>query len=353
MRARTALARWQHSGSPRPADGGLINRTWLVDGADGRPTAVLQWVNPIFSPLVNDDIQAVTAWLATKGLVTARLLRTPDGLLSIPDDDGGHWRLMTYVPGRTLHAMTGPALARQAGALVGRFHAALADWPGTFQAPRRDIHDTPARMADLRRALDAADGHPLQAPTRDLGQRLLDAWDRWEGTLDLPVRPCHGDLKISNLRFAADSDVAVCLIDLDTLGPLPLSVELGDAWRSWCNPAGESNPDDAHFAVDIFTASMEGWLSTGPALDAVERDSLVPGIERICLELAARFAADAVANSYFREDRQRYPQPGQHNLVRARTQAALAASARQAAPACQAVIRHPDWRRAPTVTSLC
>ncbi|MCK6505624.1 phosphotransferase [Myxococcota bacterium] len=345
MEARDALAAWRRSGPLQDADDGLINRTWLVGPTDSPPQAVLQWVNPIFDARVHDDIEAVTAWLARKGLPTPRLLRTPDGALSVADDQRGRWRLYSFVPGRTLHRLRDPAMAHQAGALVGRFHAAMADWPGAFVAPRRNVHDTPARMADLRAALDAADGHPLEGPARAVGQSLLDAWARWEGRLDLPERPAHGDLKISNLRFAADGPEAVCLLDLDTLGPLPLAVELGDAWRSWCNPAGESEPEAATFDEELFAASAQGWLAEGPRLDAAELADLVPGIERICLELAARFCADAVRNGYFREDRDRWPQPGAHNLVRARTQLHLAGSARAAAVRCQQRVQALHARR--------
>lgn len=339
MEARDAMDAWRLTGALREADDGLINRTWLVVPPGGAPTAVLQWVNPIFDARVHDDIEAVTAWLAHKGLATPRLLRTAAGALWMEDDQRGRWRLLSYVPGRTVHQLRDPEMARQAGALVGRFHAAMADWPGSFVAPRRNVHDTPARLADLAAALEAADGHPLEGPAREVGQAILAGWGRWEGRLDLPERPAHGDLKISNLRFAADGPQATCLLDLDTLGPLPLAVELGDAWRSWCNPAGESQPEAATFDEDLFAASLEGWLETGPELPGEELDSVVPGIERICLELASRFAADAVRNSYFREDRDRWPQPGAHNLARARTQLRLAQSAREAAGRCQQRVR--------------
>ena len=36
-------------------------------------------------------------------------------------------------------------------------------------------------------------------------------------------------------------------LDLDTISPGDYSIEMGDAWRSWCNPAGESNPDSRTF----------------------------------------------------------------------------------------------------------
>ncbi|HET8696426.1 MAG TPA: hypothetical protein VFO94_03005, partial [Gammaproteobacteria bacterium] len=51
----------------RRAASGLINPTWYVRSAAGEPL-VLQRVNPIFSPAVNEDIAAVTAHLAAKGV---------------------------------------------------------------------------------------------------------------------------------------------------------------------------------------------------------------------------------------------------------------------------------------------
>ena len=132
------------------------------------------------------------------------------------------------------------------------------------------------------------------------------------------------------------------MIDLDTIGPSSLAVEMGDAWRSWCNPAGEDEPQSVCFDLDAFASSAEGWLdgwsSAGAKIDQAELHSLVPGIERICLELAARFCADSVNNSYFKEDLARFPQPGQHNLIRALSQLTLAIEARQQAEKCHQIL---------------
>ena len=138
--------------------------------------------------------------------------------------------------------------------------------------------------------------------------------------MDLPTRLTHGDLKISNILFQQDRDHGQALIDLDTIGYQSLAAEMGDAWRSWCNPAGEGNPDEARFDSEIFAASLTGWAASGPAITNREKQNLVAGIERICLELSARFCTDAINNSYFAEDRDRYPQKGQHNLIRAQSQ---------------------------------
>ncbi|MEE8523401.1 MAG: aminoglycoside phosphotransferase family protein [Thermoanaerobaculia bacterium] len=334
MEPEEALSHWQVDGPARPApDPGLINRTWLVGDPPG---AVLQWVNPIFDPRIHLDIEALSDRLDATGVPCPRLLATADGELWAPDGSAC-WRLTTYIPGRTEHRLTSPDHAREAGLLVGRFHAAVAGWDYRFRARQRGTHDTPARIAELREAVEECDGHPLADPGRELGAAVLDDWARWDGDLEQPLRPCHGDLKISNLRFDDDGR-AVGLIDLDTLGPMPLVCEMGDAWRSWCNPAGEDDPDRVRFDVELFTASARSWLAHAPPLEATERSGLVAGIERICLELAARFCADALRNSYFREDRDSYPQPGAHNLLRARSQLLLAHSARSARAECETVV---------------
>lgn len=334
------LSVWLHPGPIVPADDGLINQTWLA----GAPLdAVLQWVNPIFSPLVNEDIAAVTAHIAAKGMATPTLLRTPDGQLSVPDPGGGHWRLMTFIPGRTLHKSPSAATSEAAGTMLGQFHAALADCAHTFRAPSRDIHNTPARVAELEAAVAAHPGHALYDEAAPLAEAIVSAWAawvaRWGDPSALPPRICHGDPKLSNLRFHADRDEAVCMLDLDTVGAGTLSAELGDAWRSWCNPGGEDDPRASRFDIDAFAASARGYLRAAPEMGPAERESLAPGLERICLELASRFCADALRNSYFREDRARWPEEGRHNLLRALGQQRLAASAHAAQGRCQQIIR--------------
>jgi hypothetical protein len=332
--AAAALGRWSLRVDPTTTaatspDAGLINTTLLV-GAP--PVAVLQWVNPLFSPLIHLDIALLLERLRDAGMTCPTLLPADDGALW-QDADHGCWRLWSFVPGTTLHRVSGPAVAAEAGALVGRLHAATAGWTPPRHAPLRHIHDTPARMAELEAALAGAEGHPLAAAVRALGAQILGDWAAWQGALDEPARIGHGDLKISNLRFDAAGKKAVCLLDLDTVGPITLGAELGDAWRSWCNPLGEDTVEDIIFDMEVFEASADGFLSTGPDLDRPARAALAHAPERIALELAARFCRDAVLNSYFREDRARFPTTGAHNLHRARVQAALARAARAAAPA--------------------
>ena len=132
------LEHWDITGQAHESpDAGLINGTWLVGHP---PQAVLQWVNPIFSPQVQLDIDLFCRRLEEQGMSTPRLIPTQDGELWVPDPDGGCWRMMSFVPGTTHHQLRDPQMARAAGRLVGRMHAALTGaWSGrygqTFQPP--------------------------------------------------------------------------------------------------------------------------------------------------------------------------------------------------------------------------
>ena len=96
------------------------------------------------------------------------------------------------------------------------------------------------------------------------------------------------------------------LVDLDTLAPMPLGFELGDAWRSWCNPRGEDSIE-AIFDLQVFAASLDGYLAgVGRALDEKERAALLGGVEWVSVELAARFCADALQERYFGWDARRF-----------------------------------------------
>ena len=319
------LDHWNIKTEVKPSsEAGLINDTFVVGSP---PEGILQRVNPIFGPDVHLDIEAITAHLASKGVPTPRLIRTAEGALCVPGSDGA-WRLLSFVPGTTIHTITHPSQAESAAKIVGQFHRATEDLEHNFHFVRPGAHDTHKHMATLTEALHESIGHTLEESVTAVGSEVLRCWSTWDGDCNLPQRISHGDLKISNVRFAADQTTALCLLDLDTLSHQSLAVEMGDAWRSWCNPAGEDKPDEARFDLGIFQASVASWLTHGPTLSPDERASLVAGIERICLELASRFCAESIQQRYFREDRVRFPEPGTHNLQRAKGQLAVARSVR-------------------------
>jgi len=314
-----------------PVPGGLINHTYRVSDPEGAPLAVVQRLHPIFSPEVNVDLDAVTAHLAAAGLATPRLLRTPSGEGWV-EHDGATWRMLTYVDGVTIHRIAEPAQAESAGELAGVFHRALDDLRYDYAFTRAGVHDTAAHLARLRDLVtrgwaEVAGGAPVDR-ARALGREILDTASSLPSLPHLPRRNAHGDMKISNVRFAGGEQPtrAICWLDLDTLGLQTMAYELGDALRSWCNPSGE---DVAEPEIDlgIFAAALRGYAAGSRGLlSAEEVAAIVPGLETVCLELAARFCVDAFEDRYFGWDCERFASRPEHNLVRARGQLSLARS---------------------------
>jgi len=340
------LARWSAFAPATPVQfgTGLINRTFLVEVAGQK--AVLQRLHPIFAPAVNEDLDAVTRHLAKKGLTTPRLIRTDDGAacVTVNDVDGddataANWRLISFVDGHSVDRLSSPEQARAAGRLVAGFHAAVEDLGHTYLHVREGVHDTKRHLVKLARSLAKHRNHRLGKEAGSVGMEILDAGARLTDLTPLPRRHCHGDLKISNLLFDA-TGVGLCLVDLDTLQKLSWPLEMGDALRSWCNPRGEDT-DKAAIDVDIFRGAIEGYFSAPkkPFLMPEETGHLVDGLFTICVELAARFCADALEESYFGWNEQKYKTRGDHNLVRAKGQWTLAKSVREQRATLEQIVK--------------
>ncbi|MBI5512248.1 MAG: phosphotransferase [Deltaproteobacteria bacterium] len=335
------LSRWAAlAGRPSRRHGtGLIQDTFLVEGRAG--PALVQRLHPIFGAEVHQDILAVTRHLAGQGMPTPRLLPSDDGALCVEysHPERPLWRAMTFLEDTVAHdRMPSPTLAREAGALVGRFHHALRAFVYDYRFVRPGVHDTRRHLAALRGALERHPGHRLFPQVEPLARELLarepglPSWDA------LPLRHAHGDLKLSNLLFRASGE-GLCLVDLDTVGLLPWPLELADALRSWCNPLGEDTAETV-FSEAIFEASVEGYAREARGLvTPEERGMLVEALVTICLELSARFLADALEERYFGWKPALFPTLGEHNLVRARGQWALLQAVERRRGALEATVR--------------
>lgn len=301
--------------------GGLINISLRVDATDGR-RCVLQQLHPVFDPAVNLNLDRVTRELARAGMPTPLLLRTLAGEPWVTID-GRHWRLLSFVDGGSVDAIAEPALAREAGRLLARFHRALAGLREPLPHQRPPVHEPPRHFAALREARARHAGHVHAAAVGDLATEIDALYAGLPALPQAPLRLVHGDPKISNLLFDA-AGRGLCLVDLDTLARAPLCFELGDAFRSWCNPGPEDAVAPA-FSASLFLAALEGYASAAEEfMTPAERASVVPATAAVYLELAARFAADALDERYFGWAPARYASRGEHNLARARNQLAAA-----------------------------
>jgi Ser/Thr protein kinase RdoA (MazF antagonist) len=312
----------------------LINLTYVVRHVTGtdREPLVLQRLHPVFGPSVHLDIDAVTTHLAARQLPTPRLIRTRDNALWTTEGSGSErrvWRAQSYVDGITMHHSPGAGWLSSAADLLGRFHGALDDLEHVF-VHERPLHDTGRHLSNLRAAL-ASERARNDPEAQSLGDEILR---QVEGLVlnfgALPRRVIHGDPKLSNVMFHRTEPArAKCMIDLDTVGRGHLAHELGDALRSWCNPAGEDTRAGS-IEPDAFRALMTGYAGACPI--GVERHeilSAIDGLETISLELASRFAADVIVDEYFGWDATRFASRREHNLLRARGQLALSRSVRK------------------------
>jgi Ser/Thr protein kinase RdoA (MazF antagonist) len=329
-------------GSLARATSGLINPTWYASAPRG--AVVLQRLNPIFSADVNFDIAAVTEHLAQKGLVTPRLVPTRDGGLWF-EHQGTVWRVLTRIDGVCRDALESPAQARAAGRLVAEFHRAVSDLEHSFRHRRAGVHDTQRHLRTLREALDENRKHRYFDTVAPLAERVLEAAAALPPLPPAANRIVHGDPKISNLIFARDADRALCLIDLDTLSHMQVALELGDALRSWCNPATE-DAASARFVRSFFDAAVGGYAAAADGFLSPEEWSAIPrGALTITVELAARFCTDALRESYFGWNPARYESASAHNQARVLGQLKLAADIRSELPALEEETAHAFSRQ--------
>jgi len=322
--------------STEPLGTGLINDTFLV-AVDPDLRFVLQRLNKVFAPEVNRDIDILTRHLALRGAATQRLMPADNGDLWV-EHDGRVWRMLTFVPGICIDMLHSDSQARAAGELLAGFHRDVRDLELELHTERLGVHDTQRHLRTLRDALDAHHDHRNRAAIAVLAEEIFAVAEEMPELPALHDRLVHGDPKISNLVFDADSGAGICMIDLDTLAHMPLPLEMGDAFRSWCNPRGEDT-QTSEFRLDLFAASVNGYAAVaGSFLLPVEWQSFVAASRIIMVELAARFTADALNESYFGWNPEKFADRSTHNQVRAAGQLQLYRSLTSRADAAEEIV---------------
>ncbi len=299
---------------------GLINDTFAVRSGDR--SLVLQRVHELFQPEVHINIAAATNHLRDRGFPAPQLCLSSVDNFPWVELEGKVWRLMTRLPGKSVETVQTRAQAQIGARAFARFHSAMWDVAFDFIAFHTDVHDTAGHLRTLETALENHRGHRLYDQLAPMAEAMLRAPETVEIRDDLPKRIVHGDPKIGNVLFGDDGEITG-IIDFDTVGPLPLHLELGDLWRSWCNPNGEDAPD-ACFDLGIFESSLRSYAETIAFIPSPqEQAAIARGVERITLEQSVRFAADVLRESYFGWDDSRFGSAGAHNLARTRNQWAL------------------------------
>jgi hypothetical protein len=299
---------------------GLINETFLV--RTSTYDIVLQRLNlEVFAEpdAVMANITRVSAFVGDASVPIS--LRTSKGDW-LAHEAGDVWRAWKRVKDAHSELVSSPAIARTAGALLGRFHASVAGLdPESIVETIPYFHDLSRRFDALQRAV-AEDRAGRVGATRALIDAAL-SYERLVGLASetlarVPRRVAHNDAALANMLFV--SGEAVCLVDLDTLMPTAWFWDVGDLVRTAATAQPEDDPS-ARVDPDLYAAIHEGYRTTAPGMTPTEIEALDVAGTIVAYEQALRFLTDWLEGDvYYRVVR------SHQNIDRARAQLGLVAS---------------------------
>lgn len=310
-----------------PIHVGLIHSTYRVETSKG--SFCLQKLHPkLASDGILQDYKVVTSHLALHKFPAPEMIVTSNSALAFEDEDGARWRLTTWLDGENTSTIRSNNMVRSAASMFGQFHSLMKDLDYTFQSTH-PLHDTQHHLTNLRQAVSEHNDSPWFTKIESMIAWVEDKLPPLILPEGLPTCVVHGDPKISNLLFDSH-DNAVALLDLDTCTLHSPLVDLGDAVRAWC--CIKKDGADPEFSLPRYQCIMEGYAEHGPRLAAENLERLPEAGLLITLELAARFLADTLQDSYFAWDSQQYSSRSEHNAERAQTMVTFSQKLEEALP---------------------
>lgn len=305
--------------------GGRVNETFLAESRQGR--FILQRLNDFFR---GDEALGLN-WFRIRRAVEIRSGLPEPPLPPIyadlqgrclagrPDPGGGTWRLTGFV--EAVPAPKTPAGALEAARLLGTLHQHLNRPVPLELKPLPEGEFTNQRLnrpEDFTVLLETYKGHPHLSEVGPLIGRAAEAAGMlpfFPGFLDVFSHHdvvIHGDPKADNFLFTPDGRAAV-LLDWDTAGYGHVLVDLSEMLRSW---AARKDPDHPLDRAAL-AAVAEGYAHSGLPLAEADLEILPPVLRAIALNLCRRYLTDALAEVYFKWDRENFSSPHSQNMARA------------------------------------
>lgn len=282
--------------SVTPLGEGAINRTYLVCAHDDEQY-VLQRMSHLFTPALMDDLVVLTPILKEAGVVVPEYLPSNAGTYAFIEKEAW-WRMMMYIPGEVHQRVPSDVHAESAVRFLAHFEKALWNHSHEFVQCLQHYHEYEHDVTKLARALES----PAAQEKRSYLNELLEQRDILAALVvpslftSLPTRIVHGDPKISNFVFEGEEVKA--LLDLDVIGRRSVATDLGDLMRSmcWC---GDEDDTDAGFSFERANRLYAAYLGSVPQLTQEELEVLPRSCAYLALMLATRFLTDAINESYF------------------------------------------------------
>ncbi len=311
---------------------GHINYTLKVDTDAGRSYIVQQINQYVFKDPVQvmENASAVTQYILDRvedPRLALHFVRARDGSFCHRDENGEYWRAYEFADGFCLEAPESAQDFYQSAIAFGQFQELLKNYPAdTLHETIPNFHNTVDRYRQFEASI-AADpmgrAAGVQADIDFLMAHKEEACRlqhmRQEGLL--PLRVTHNDTKLNNVLLDKATRKPLCVLDLDTVMPGLSLYDFGDSIRFGAATAAEDEVDTGKMKLDLelFRVYTQGFLEAATSLTDLEVQMLPTGAFTLTMEQATRFLKDYLdGDLYFKTA---YPD---HNLVRARTQIALA-----------------------------
>ena len=246
--------------------------------------------------------------------------------------EGDYWRSIDFISSsKSIEIATKSSQAYETGFAVGFFHQLLMDFdPNQIISPINDFHNLKSYLFDYDLCLESS-GNLLDSQAHFIRCEKIIGFissrrNEIENIYNLISKNSnkyvvHGDPKINNILFDINSEMAISLIDLDTVSSGYLQFDIGDSLRSLCNKEGEdsTNVREVSFDLGFFEQFLVAYTqSSYMSLSDSKLQFLPESIKLLSFELGIRFFLDYLqGNKYFKITY------NSQNLVRSEIQFAL------------------------------
>lgn len=303
-----------------PVNSGLINSTYKVELK--KSVFILQKVNQFVfkNPnLIQENYKEVLKQLAVSSYSKQQLeFLENNSNLELVHYNNSSWRMSKFINGKTYDVCKSLEMAYSAAKSLAEFHVALIglDYK-RINEPIKDFCNFNNRIQQYRKSTVHGDCFRLKNSQDLIGEiesNLKYIHNYIELEKDIKKRIIHGDPKVSNFLFDAQTHKVISIIDIDTIMPGSILFDFGDMVRSFANRSHEdSQIKERIFNPDIYNALKEGYLSeANEFLSPIEKESLDLSALTVALIQCIRFLTD-----YYNLDVYYHVNEPEHNLKRA------------------------------------
>lgn len=328
--------------SIEPYGEGHINLTLLVTTDEKR--YIMQKMNTrVFNDPVNlmKSICAVTEHLKGRGIETLQVIPTKNGQPFLQGEEC--YRVYDFIENTvTYQTVADKEVFKNSGKAFGKFQNYLSEFDASMLTETiKDFHNTPKRYENFEKALkeNVFDRAKECAKEIEFVLERKDTLDKVvKGLVDgsIPLRVTHNDTKLNNILMDAETERGPRnnRFRYDNAGSM--LYDFGDSIRFGASTAAEDEKDltKVHFDIELFKAYAEGYCeAVKDSITGAEKKLLGYGAYLMTIECGMRFLTDYLSgDTYFAT---KY---AEHNLVRCRTQFALAKEMEEQMPKMDKIV---------------